>query len=98
MNKIKKVLGITFILFLSACTSAPSSTTAIECNGEQQKVIYMSEMQQYEVERFAMRHEFRPGCVSSELKKIREQTCLSAASLSYEQWMNLYNSCIINNP
>jgi hypothetical protein len=55
-------------------------------------------MQQYEVERFAMRNEFRPGCVSESLKQLKQQTCLSASSLSYQQWMDLYQSCIVENP
>lgn len=55
-------------------------------------------MQQYEVERFAMRHEFRPGCVSGKLKEIKAKTCQTASSLSYEQWMSLYNGCVVNTP
>ncbi len=83
---------------ISACSTAPRSSNQIECNGERYPVTYMSEMQQYEVERFAMRHEFRPGCVSGKLKEIKAKTCQTASSLSYEQWMSLYNGCVVNTP
>lgn len=98
MKMIKNSGLLCILMVLSACSTAPRSTNQIECNGERYPVTYMSEMQQYEVERFAMRHEFRPGCVSSKLKEIKAQTCQTASSLSYEQWMTLYSSCAVNNP
>lgn len=89
---------LSVVLVISACSTAPRSSNQIECNGERYPVTYMSEMQQYEVERFAMRHEFRPGCVSGKLKEIKAKTCQTASSLSYEQWMSLYNGCVVNTP
>lgn len=97
--KLYKLLAlVSAIVALSACSTAPRNNNQIECNGERYPVTYMSEMQQYEVERFAMRHDFRPGCVSGKLKEIKAQTCQTASSLSYEQWMTLYNSCAVNKP
>lgn len=98
MKLIKNTCLIGFVFVISACSTAPRSSNQIECNGKRYPVTYMSEMQQYEVERFAMRHEFRPGCVSSKLKEIKAQTCQTASSLSYEQWMSLYSGCAVNNP
>ncbi|MFY8350032.1 hypothetical protein AAEU29_05830 [Pseudoalteromonas sp. SSM20] len=98
MKLIKKAFLLSVVLVISACSTAPRSSNQIECNGERYPVTYMSEMQQYEVERFAMRHEFRPGCVSGKLKEIKAKTCQTASSLSYEQWMSLYNGCVVNTP
>ncbi|MDE3271724.1 hypothetical protein [Pseudoalteromonas sp. G4] len=98
MKLIKKACLLSVVLVISACSTAPRSSNQIECNGERYPVTYMSEMQQYEVERFAMRHEFRPGCVSGKLKEIKAKTCQTASSLSYEQWMSLYNGCVVNTP
>lgn len=98
MKLIKNACLLSVVLVISACSTAPRSSNQIECNGERYPVTYMSEMQQYEVERFAMRHEFRPGCVSGKLKEIKAKTCQTASSLSYEQWMSLYNSCVVNTP
>jgi Flp pilus assembly protein TadD len=98
MKLIKNACLLSVVLVISACSTAPHSSNQIECNGERYPVTYMSEMQQYEVERFAMRHEFRPGCVSGKLKEIKAKTCQTASSLSYEQWMSLYNGCVVNTP
>lgn len=98
MKLIKNACLLSVVLVISACSTAPRSSNQIECNGERYPVTYMSEMQQYEVERFAMRHEFRPGCVSGKLKEIKAKTCQTASSLSYEQWMSLYNGCVVNTP
>lgn len=98
MKLIKNACLLSVVLVISACSTAPRSSNQIECNGERYQVTYMSEMQQYEVERFAMRHEFRPGCVSGKLKEIKAKTCQTASSLSYEQWMSLYNGCVVNTP
>jgi uncharacterized protein YkuJ len=91
-------LIVTLLWLLASCSAAPKQTNTVECNGKNYSVTYMSEMQQYEVERFAMRNEFRPGCVSESLKQLKQQTCLSASSLSYQQWIDLYQSCIVENP
>lgn len=98
MKLMKNACLLGVVLVISACSTAPRSSNQIECNGERYPVTYMSEMQQYEVERFAMRHEFRPGCVSGKLKEIKAKTCQTASSLSYEQWMSLYNGCVVNTP
>lgn len=97
MKNQKMSVFVVFLMTLAACSAVPENTQTIECRGAQYPVTYMSEMQQYEVERFAMRNEFRPGCVSSKLKQIKLQTCQTASTLNYEQWMTLYTSCKVNN-
>lgn len=98
MKKLGSVILCAFILATSACSSAPNRAMTNSCSNSDKNVTYMTDMQQYEVERFAMRHEFRPGCVSAKLAELKEQQCLTAATLSYQQWMSIYSSCAINNP
>lgn len=88
-------LLLTGAIGLAGCQSTPERTNYIECNGEQVKVTYMTPMQQQEVERYALKHEFISGCVTEKLDVLKAKSCQTASTISHQQWMSIYQACTL---
>lgn len=99
IKNITKTMSLILVFVTSVtlfgCQSSSQRSNFIECNGKQVEVTYMTPMQQQEVERYALKHEFVKGCVTEHLDELKASSCQTASTISHQQWMSIYQACSV---